>query len=108
MPRPEVVATDSPTRAVIESQQPLIVPDAAAETRWPETIMAIRHQGTESFCVLPLTTAHRRLGVLAFGRRERAAYTAAEVEFMVEVAKLVAMAVENALAFREIAQLKAK
>ncbi|HTR50020.1 MAG TPA: sigma-54 dependent transcriptional regulator, partial [Kofleriaceae bacterium] len=45
---------------------------------------------------------------LAFGRREQAAYTEAEVEFMGEVAKLVAVAVENATAFREIAQLKDK
>ncbi|HXJ32633.1 MAG TPA: sigma 54-interacting transcriptional regulator [Candidatus Eisenbacteria bacterium] len=108
VPRPEVVAADSPTRFVILSQQPLIIPDVAAETRWPEAIMAIRQQGTKSFCVLPLTTARKRLGSLAFGRREQATYTEAEVEFMGEVAKLVAVAVENATAFREIAQLKDK
>ena len=108
MPRPEVLAADTPTRFVIQSQQPLIIPDISAETRWPETLMAIRQQGTQSFCVLPLTTVHAPLGALAFGRRERAVYTAGEVEFMGEVAKLVAVAIENAVAFRQIAQLRDK
>ena len=106
--RPEVVATDSPTHFVIRSQQPLVVPDVETETRWPEALTAIRQQGTRSFCLLPLATARNPLGSIAFGRRERAIYSEAEVEFMGQVAKLVAVAIENATAFREIAQLKDK
>ena len=67
-----------------------------------------RRGGIESFCVLPLTTGHKRLGELGFGRRERAAYPAGDVQFLGALAKLVALAIENAMAFREIAQLKDK
>ena len=56
----------------------------------------IRRDGIESFCLLPLTTAHKRVGALGFGRRERAAYPADEVRFLGQVAKLVAVAIENA------------
>ena len=104
----EVRVGDTPFGWVIESQQPLIVADTAAETRWPEAIMRIRESGVVSMCLLPLTTARTRIGALAFGRRKPMTYAGDEVEFMGEVAKLVAMAIENAMAFEKIAQLKNK
>ena len=106
-PRPEALLAESPAGLVVQTQQPLIVPDTSVETRFSEMPL-IRQDGIESFCLLPLTTAHKRLGALGFGRRERAAYPADDVRFLGEVAKLVAVAIENAMAFREIAQLKDK
>src|SRR5947207_11493118 len=84
---------------VIETQQALIVPDTAAETRWPRAMAELQQHGLASFCSLPLTTARRRIGALGFGSREPVAYTAADVDFLGEVAKLVAVAVDNALNF---------
>src|SRR6058998_3698062 len=84
---------------VIESQQALIVPDTAAETRWPRAMAELQQHGIVSVCSLPLTTARRRIGALGFGSREPVTYTAAEVDFLGEVAKLVAVAVDNALNF---------
>jgi len=84
---------------VIETQQALIVPDTAAETRWPREMAELQQHGLASFCSLPLTTARRRVGALGFGSREPVTYTAAEVDFLGEVAKLVAVAVDNALNF---------
>jgi len=84
---------------VIETQQALIVPDTAAETRWPRAMAELQQHGIVSVCSLPLTTARRRIGALGFGSREPVTYTAAEVDFLGEVAKLVAVAVDNALNF---------
>src|SRR5881628_4241579 len=84
---------------VIETQQALIVPDTAAETRWPRAMAELQQHGIVSFCSLPLTTARRRIGALGFGSREPVTYTAADVDFLGEVAKLVAVAVDNALNF---------
>jgi len=98
-PRPEAPLEETPAGWVMEKQQPLIVPDTAAEARWPGVMDNIRRQGIVSFVSLPLTTARRRLGTLAFGRRQPATYTAADVVFMGEVAKLVAVAMENTLNF---------
>src|SRR3989454_2572706 len=86
---------------VIETQQPLVVPDTAVETRWPRAMAELQGHGIVSFCGLPLTSAHRRIGTLGFGSREPATYTAADVAFLGEVAKLVAVAVDNALTFDE-------
>jgi hypothetical protein len=74
----------------------------AGPTRWPVSMMHIRESGMAS---CPSRRLALRLGALAFGRREPARHTPADVEFLGEVAKLVAMAVENATAFRQIAQL---
>jgi formate hydrogenlyase transcriptional activator len=99
----------SPPGWVWLNQQPLVVPNVAEERRWPQFIDQMPRQfGINSFCDLPLTTARSRLGTLAFGSKRVAAYDPADVEFMQQVASQVALAVENALAFREIAELKDK
>src|SRR4029077_977863 len=105
-PRPDRPIEETPAGWVIESQQPLIVADTASEVRWPGVMADIRQQGIVSFCSLPLTTARRRLGTLAFGRHEHVNYTAADVAFIGDVAKLVAVAVENALNFDDAQALQ--
>jgi formate hydrogenlyase transcriptional activator len=88
------------------TQKPLILPNPEdADAPWHrEMTERLFH----SVCILPLTTARRRLGVLGWGSRQRAAYAAADVGFLQQVAKQVAVAVENALAFDQIAELKEK
>ncbi len=105
-PRQDKPIEDTPAGWVIDSQQPLIVADTAVETRWPGVMAEIRQQGIASFCSLPLTTARRRLGTLAFGCHEHVTYADADVEFMGEVAKLVAVAVENTLNFDDAQALQ--
>ena len=101
VPRPDIAMEDTPAASVIETQQPVVVADTAAETQWPRLMAELRRQGTVSFCCVPLTTARRRLGTLGFGLRSHIAYRASDVAFMGQVAKLVAVAVENALNFND-------
>lgn len=87
----------TPAGLVWETQQPLLVPDLAAELRWPRVIRLMQADGVQSCCVLPLTSAVRKLGVLVFASVEKAAYAETNLEFMRHVARLVAVAVDNAL-----------
>ena len=48
----------------------------------------------------------RMLGVLAVARREENAFDDEEIAFLFQVANQVAIGIENALAYREIAELK--
>jgi formate hydrogenlyase transcriptional activator len=98
---------EGPAGWVWQTQQPLIISDVAKETRWPRFAENVQ-QTMNSLCDLPLTTARRRLGALAFWSRQIAAYDGADVDFLQLVANQVAVAVENALAFDEIAALKDK
>ncbi len=93
---------------VYETQQPLVIPDLEKEERFPLMKEVMQREGIVSLCVLPLTFARHRLGCLGFGRANVLPYAAGEIEFMQQAARLVAIAVENAVVFEEIAALKNK
>src|SRR6516162_7322086 len=99
---------EGPAGRVWQTQQPLIISNLAAETRWPRFLALVKQFGVLSVCALPLTTARRRLGALAFLSKEAAAYDSADLDFLQLVANQVAVAVENALAFECIEKLKEK
>jgi formate hydrogenlyase transcriptional activator len=65
-------------------------------------------EGVESMCCAPLTVHDRRLGTLNVGRLGGKPFSADDAELLAAVANQVAVAVENALAFQEIAELKDK
>jgi formate hydrogenlyase transcriptional activator len=99
---------DDPSWWVWQNQQPLIFFNLEEETHWQQFRDKVRPYRVRSHCGLPLTTARFRLGVLAFASKQPAAYDAGDVEFLQRVANQVAVAVENALAFQRIEQLKEK
>jgi formate hydrogenlyase transcriptional activator len=57
---------------------------------------------------LPLISRNRTLGVLTLCWRDENAANSEDIEFLMKAAGQVAIAIENALAFREIAELKDK
>jgi formate hydrogenlyase transcriptional activator len=93
----ELPIDESPGGLVWKTQQPLMVNDITQEHRFPKLMSILRENGVQSFCVVPLTTAHRRLGAMGFGSLEKRTYRDGELHFMQEVAKQVAVAVDNAL-----------
>ncbi len=96
----ELPVGETPAGTVWETQQPLVVADIEQESRYPTLLQTLRQEQVKSFCMLPLTTAHRRLGALGFGRTILHRYSDTEVEFMQQVARQVAVAVDNALNYR--------
>src|SRR5262249_7226885 len=96
---PEHLTDGGPSGWVIETQQALVIPDTAAEERWPDAMKELRERGIASVCALPLATACRRVGALGFGNRTPFAYTPADTALVGAVARLVAVAIDNALEF---------
>jgi formate hydrogenlyase transcriptional activator len=82
---------------VWQHQQSLICEDVQNEPRFPKVMPLIREAGIRSFCTVPLTTARRRIGAMGVGTTELHRYDAAEIEFLHQAAKQVAVAVDNAL-----------
>jgi formate hydrogenlyase transcriptional activator len=93
----ELSVDGSPGGLVWKTQQPVVVEDVALESRFPSLTPRLLENGVQSFCVVPLTTALRRLGAMGFGRKNRGIYQEEEVSFMQHVAKQVAVAVDNVL-----------
>jgi formate hydrogenlyase transcriptional activator len=90
---------ESPAGLVWQTQEPIIVPDLAGERRWPKVVGHMKEDGANSFCVVPLTTAVRRLGAMGFLSLQKEAYGATDLEFLQQVGKQVAVAVDNVLNF---------
>ncbi len=93
----EIPMQDSVRQLVWENQRPLVISNLEADTRFPIAGDLLRQDGVKSLCVLPLTTAHRRVGAMGLGSVEASAYDAADLEFLRQVAAQVAVAVDNAL-----------
>jgi formate hydrogenlyase transcriptional activator len=99
---------DDPGSLVLQTQQPLVLSSLAEMARWPRYLERVQPLGANSVCILPLTTARQRLGTLVFASKEQAAYDDADLDFLKRLAKQVAVAFENALAFDYIERLKEK
>jgi formate hydrogenlyase transcriptional activator len=67
-----------------------------------------RAEDLESGCALPLISRNRTVGVLTLGSRVENSVSPEDVNFLMQAAGQVAIAIENALAYREIAELKDK
>ncbi len=65
-------------------------------------------EGFRSAVHLPLVSRDRVLGVLSLGSFEENAFTADDIAFLSQVANQVAIAIENALAYGQVADLRDK
>jgi formate hydrogenlyase transcriptional activator len=64
-------------------------------------------EGLNAHCLIPLVSRDRPVGVLILARRGDG-FTHEDVDFLREASGQIAIAIENALAYREISQLKDK
>lgn len=98
-----------PSELVWETQEALYVADLETETRFrPDIVKQMRNYEMRSGFWAPMTTVRHRLGSMVFVSRHRDPYNAEEREFLHHVARQVAIAVDNALAFEEINELRQK
>ncbi|HTI39108.1 MAG TPA: sigma 54-interacting transcriptional regulator [Vicinamibacterales bacterium] len=73
---------------------------------WEALHAHVKRSGVKRFCNAPLAAPHRVLGVLSLGRLTAVPFTTAELDRVTQVARQIAIALENAMAFEEIAALK--
>ena len=74
----------------------------------PEPFQHLISAGLKSACWLPLVSRDRVLGILAVASRHASAFAEKDVAVLSQVAKQVALAMDNALAFRRLANLRDK
>lgn len=97
---PNVAPSESPGGWVWQSQQPLIISDYEKETRFPRITNTWRTYGMKSGYYLPLTTPQRRLGSINFASARPRTYDSCDLELFAQVARMVAVAVDNTLNFQ--------
>jgi formate hydrogenlyase transcriptional activator len=83
---------------VYRNQEPVTVRVTDKDDRFPQMLNRLAKLGLSSACVLPLSTAHRKLGSLAFASRLADAYPPEEQRFLSLVANQIAVALDDARA----------
>jgi formate hydrogenlyase transcriptional activator len=97
----------SPSGQAFQSGKPVAL-DSRGMSQLDPAINPAVDEGLKAGCFLPLVSRNRVLGTLNVGRLDDRPFSDDEVEFLSRVASQVAIAVENASAFRQIADLKEK
>ncbi len=95
----------SPAGQAFRTRRPVILNRI---DRWPFAPESVQHHisaGMQSGVWVPLIYRERTLGSLAVARRAENAFNEHDAERLGQVARQVAMAVNNALAYRQIAEL---
>ena len=90
-------------RQVFETGQPL---NLTPEQIQAEQLVAL--EGAKSLCRLPLNSRGRILGVLTLAASREKAFLEEDLDFLGQLANQVAIAVDNALAYSKIEELKDK
>jgi len=96
----------SPAGQAFRTRRPVILNRI---DRWPFAPESIKHltsAGMQSGIWVPLVHRERTLGTITVASRIQNAYSQRDAETLAQVAGQVAMAVNNALAFKQIAELR--
>jgi formate hydrogenlyase transcriptional activator len=98
----------TPSGVCFTTGQPLLARGAEIDRFANEIIRTLRAEGVQTICCIPLITQGRTLGTLNLASRREDAFPHQDVELLQQVAAQIALAVENALAFKQIDVLKDK
>jgi formate hydrogenlyase transcriptional activator len=98
----EIPISESPAGVAWETQQTVLLDGLADETRFPDATRVFLENEIRSICLLPLTTTERKLGAVAFGRKEDVAFLDSELQLLRKAISEVALAVDNQLRSQEV------
>jgi formate hydrogenlyase transcriptional activator len=95
-------------KRVLETLKPAVVNKADPSEVAPEIYDKLVAEGLKSTCLIPLVNRGRALGMLSIARTNEESFSSYDVEFLTQAAGQIAIAIENALSYREISELKDK
>jgi formate hydrogenlyase transcriptional activator len=98
----------SPSGHAISTGQPLLIRGAELDRYSSEVMRVLRTESIQTVTCVPLTSHANTFGSLNLASRRTDAFAPQDIELLQQVAAQIAIAVENALAFKEIDALKNK
>jgi len=119
-----VLAVDFPHGKGVIKEELLVTPSAVARKvmdtlkpvvihAWDREVSSDMHdlaaaEGIRAFCNIPLVNRDRVVGILSILRTTEVPFMPEDVDFLSRASGQIAIAIENALAYREISELKDK
>jgi formate hydrogenlyase transcriptional activator len=101
-------AKSDPNKRAFDTLKPVIVSMADADDLAREAYDIVVAEGIKGSCHIPLVNRGRALGLIVVARTTEGSFTPEDADFLTQVSGQIAIAVENALAYREISELKDK
>ena len=86
--------------------KPVVVRDVDRDRYSSPDYRRLEDLGCKSACSVPLVTSNGTLGTLEIARTTDDLWTDEDVDFLVQVASQIAIAVENALSYRQLQEMK--
>src|SRR5215471_2019115 len=99
---------NTPAGRAIATGQPCLARGSGLDAFPSEVVRILRGEGVQAICCVPLIHRDHTFGTLNLASRRIDTFTPADVELLQPVGAQIAIAVENALAFKEIDALKDK
>jgi formate hydrogenlyase transcriptional activator len=97
---------NSPEGEAFRTREPVVVWHMAHSSFAQETMRHLTGLGMKSGCWVPLIHRGRAIGTMMVASRLESCFTQREADMLVQIADQVAMAVNNAMAFRQISELR--
>jgi formate hydrogenlyase transcriptional activator len=98
----------TPAELAVTTKRAVIIGPGDAQKYSSEMVRRSVEHGLRSSCTAPLLRHNRVIGVMTIASRREAVFTLDDGELFLQIAGQIAIAVENALAYREIDALKNK
>ena len=97
---------NSPSGWAFKARKPVVLNQLQEERRPLEIPRELIAQGIRSISRVPLISHNRVLGTLNLGSFREGAFTDEDVSLLTQIANQIAIAIDNAMAFRQLSQLK--
>jgi formate hydrogenlyase transcriptional activator len=99
---------ETPAGRAVETRRPVLL-DSGDLARYSSMVaQRLVSAGLKSLCCIPLITRKGVLGTMNIGSMKENAFAPADVDFLTQVAAQASIAIENATAYQQIADLKDK
>src|SRR5580658_4150656 len=103
-----LVTPSASVRKALETLKPVVVDMRERDDLTAEVSDIAAAEGIKAFCTIPLVTRGRALGMLSILRTTETPFSPEDVDFLSRASGQIAIAIENAMAYHEISQLKDK
>ena len=96
------------SKRAMETLKPVVIDARGGNELAPDAYEIALAEGIEALCSIPLVNHGRGLGLMSIFRTTQTPFSPEDVDFLSRASGQIAIAVENALAYREISDLKDK
>ena len=103
---PHIDTTGMPAGEALATGKPVVVQDPDFDRFASPSIAAWSSWDFIPVCSIPLLTPNGAIGTLEIARTRSDSWTSDDVEFLVQVANQIAIALQNSLSYRELHEMK--